>query len=300
MARPKFGWLFATVGLLLLIAGIVQATVTTLPDSYLTTLGKYYTDIIGGGIGTAAVMTGGGNAANVGGTRNDDGFQGPLNLGFSLAFFGNTYTQYYANNNGNISFGNGIAAFTPSGPQGATQPIISPFFADVDTRNAASGLMYVRSDIPNELIVTWDQVGYYDTNADKLDSFQLVLRGPNYVVPSGEGQVGFFYKGMNWETGDASGGSGGFGGTPAAVGFGDGLSNGYILQGSTLNGISGIVNNKYIWFNLTNGGVTPVSSSPSSAAVPAVSPWGLVVLGLGILGIGQYLVSRRASSGARG
>ena len=187
MARPKFGWLFATVGLLLLIAGIVQATVTTLPDSYLTTLGKYYTDIIGGGIGTAAVMTGGGNAANVGGTRNDDGFQGPLNLGFSLAFFGNTYTQYYANNNGNISFGNGIAAFTPSGPQGATQPIISPFFADVDTRNAASGLMYVRSDIPNELIVTWDQVGYYDTNADKLDSFQLVLRGPNYVVPSGEG-----------------------------------------------------------------------------------------------------------------
>jgi hypothetical protein len=296
MARPKFGWLFATVGLLLLIAGIVQATVTTLPDSYLTTLGKYYTDIIGGGIGTAAVMTGGGNAANVGGTRNDDGFQGPLNLGFSLAFFGNTYT----NNNGNISFGNGIAAFTPSGPQGATQPIISPFFADVDTRNAASGLMYVRSDIPNELIVTWDQVGYYDTNADKLDSFQLVLRGPNYVVPSGEGQVGFFYKGMGWETGDASGGSGGFGGTPAAVGFGDGLSNGYILQGSTLNGISGIVNNKYIWFNLTNGGVTPVSSSPSSAAVPAVSPWGLVVLGLGILGIGQYLVSRRASSGARG
>jgi hypothetical protein len=285
---------------LLLIAGIVQATVTTLPDSYLTTLGKYYTDIIGGGIGTAAVMTGGGNAANVGGTRNDDGFQGPLNLGFSLAFFGNTYTQYYANNNGNISFGNGIAAFTPSGPQGATQPIISPFFADVDTRNAASGLMYVRSDIPNELIVTWDQVGYYDTNADKLDSFQLVLRGPNYVVPSGEGQVGFFYKGMGWETGDASGGSGGFGGTPAAVGFGDGLSNGYILQGSTLNGISGIVNNKYIWFNLTNGGVTPVSSSPSSAAVPAVSPWGLVVLGLGILGIGQYLVSRRASSGARG
>jgi hypothetical protein len=300
MARPKFGWLFATVGLLLLIAGIVQATVTTLPDSYLTTLGKYYTDIIGGGIGTAAVMTGGGNAANVGGTRNDDGFQGPLNLGFSLAFFGNTYPQYYANNNGNISFGNGIAAFTPSGPQGATQPIISPFFADVDTRNAASGLMYVRSDIPNELIVTWDQVGYYDTNADKLDSFQLVLRGPNYVVPSGEGQVGFFYKGMGWETGDASGGSGGFGGTPAAVGFGDGLSNGYILQGSTLNGISGIVNNKYIWFNLTNGGVTPVSSSPSSAAVPAVSPWGLVVLGLGILGIGQYLVSRRASSGARG
>ena len=46
---------------------------------------------------------------------------------------------------------------------------------------------------------------------------------------------------MQWETGDASGGSGGFGGSPAAVGFGDGLSNGFVLEGSTENGISRIV-----------------------------------------------------------
>jgi len=297
MARPKFGWSFATVGLLLLVAGVAQAVVTTIPDSYLNPLGKYYTDLIGGGIGSPAIMTGGGHAANVGGSSNDDGFDGPINLGFSLAFFGNTYTQFWANNNGNISFGGGIAAFTPSGPQGATQPIISPFFADVDTRNAASGLMYVRTDIPNEIIVTWDQVGYYATNADKLDSFQLVLRGPDYVIPAGEGQVGFFYKSMQWETGDASGGTGGFGGTPAAVGFGDGQSNGFVLQGSTQNGISAIVNNKYMWFNLTSGGVTPVGLA--TAPAPAVSGWSLVVLVLGLLGIGQYLVSRRVSSGAR-
>jgi hypothetical protein len=285
---------------LLGIAGVIYATVTTIPDSYLTSSTTYYTDAIGGGIGPAAIMTGGGNASNVGGSRNDDGFMGPINLGFSLAFFGNSYTQFYANNNGNISFGNGIAAYTPTGPQGASQPIISPFFGDVDTRNGASGLMYVRTDIPNEIIVTWDRVGYFATNADKLDSFQLVLRGPNYTVPAGEGQVGFFYKSMQWETGDASGGSGGFGGTPAAVGFGDGLSNGYVLQGSIQNGISSIVNNKKLWFNLTSGGVTPVTSTPTASAVPVLSPWAFVVLGLGILGIGQYLVSRKVSSGARG
>jgi hypothetical protein len=45
---------------------------------------------------------------------------------------------------------------------------------------------------------------------------------------------------MQWETGDASKGSGGFGGTPAAVGFGDSQSNGEVLQGSTQNGISGV------------------------------------------------------------
>jgi hypothetical protein len=83
------------------------------------------------------VTTGGGNAANVGDPsgRNDDGFRGPIPLGLSLTFFGNTYTSFFLNNNGNISFNGGIAAFTPTGPQGAPQPIISPFFADVDTRN---------------------------------------------------------------------------------------------------------------------------------------------------------------------
>ena len=48
-----------------------------------------------------------------------------------------------------------------------------------------------------------------------------------------EGQIGFFWTTMQWETGDASGGSNGFGGDPAAVGFGDGLGNGQVLQGST-------------------------------------------------------------------
>ena len=300
MAKHKVAWSITITGILLLLGGIVEATVTTIPASSLTSSGQYYTDITGGGIGTPLVMTGGGNAANVGGTRNDDGFSGPINLGFSLTFFGNPYTQFFANNNGNISFGNGIASYTPSGPQGAPQPIISPFFADVDTRNAASGLMYLRNNIPNEIIVTWDQVGYFDTNANKLDSFQLVLRGPGFTVPAGEGTIGFFYKSMQWETGDASGGSNGFGGTPAAVGFGDGASNGSVLQGSIQPNISAVVNNKFIWFNLNGSGVpTPTPPGGGGPTVPAASGWALAILGVAILGLGQYLLSRRDSGGAR-
>ena len=261
---------------LVLVAAVGQAAVMTIPDSALVPSTNYYTDSIGGGIGSIVVMTGGGNANGAGSPtgRNDDGFSGPINLGFSLDFFGHTYTQFWANNNGNISFNNGIAAFTPTGPQGASEPIISPFFADVDTRNAASGVLHIRTDIANEVILTWDAVGYFGEHADKLDSFQLVLRGPSFTIPTGEGQIGFFYKGMNWETGDASGGSGGFGGTPAAVGFGDGQSNGEILEGSIQNGISGIVNDHHIWFDL-NGGI------PTPTGVPEPSTW--LMLGSGLL-----------------
>jgi hypothetical protein len=251
------------VALGLVIGGQAQAE-TLVPQSALIPSTTYYTDSIGGGIGSALIMTGGGSNANVGFSRNDDGFSGPIGLGgftTPLRFFGTDYTDFFANNNGNVSFGAGISAFTPTGPIGASSPVISPFFGDVDTRNAASGLMYLRDDIANQVIVTWDAVGYFNSHADLLNSFQLVFRGPDYPIPIGEGQYGFFYKTMGWETGDASGGTGGFGGTPAAVGFGDGLGSGETLVGSTADGIAGVVNNHHIWFDPL---LRPVVPEPSS------------------------------------
>ena len=253
--KSLFLWIANTICVGLVTATSVQAVETVIPQSALIPSTNYYTDTIGGGIGDVVVMTGGGNEAGVGNPtgRNDDGFSGPKNLGFSLNFFGTNQSQYWVNNNGNISFNAGISAFTPSGPTGAPQPLISPFFADVDTRGALSGVTHLRTNIANEVIVTWDQVGYFNSHDDKLNSFQLVLRGPGFSIPAGEGQIGFFYKGMGWETGDASGGSGGFGGTPGAVGFGDGAGNGQVLAGSTQNGIAAAVANHHIWFNLVGG-----------------------------------------------
>ena len=276
-----------SVAVTLLCVGSVNAAVVTIPQASLTSSTDYYTDRIGGGIGAVVVTTGGGNAANINDPsgRNDDGFRGPISLGFSspLSFFGGSYNEFYVNTNGNVSFGSGISSFTPTGPQGAPQPIISPFFADVDTRGAGSGLVHLRQDAgTNQLFVTWDSVGYFGAHDDKLNSFQLVLRGSNYAVPSGEGQIGFFWKTMQWETGDASGGSGGLGGTPAAVGFGDGSSNGQVLEGSTLNGIAGVVQNHNIWFNLSDSG-TPIVVPPMGV-VPEPSTYALLLAGLGFLG----------------
>ena len=269
----------ALVPAALMIAASAGAAVTTVPQSALTPSTTYYTDLIGGGLGPAAVMTGGGNASNVGDLtgRNDDGFMGPINLGFTLSFFGGTYTQFWANNNGSISFTGGISDFIPTGPQGATVPIMSPFFADVDTRGALSGVMHVRTDIANEIIVTWDQVGYFASHDDKLDSFQLVLRGSDYVVPVGEGAIGFFYKDIQWDVANTS--------QTAAVGFGDGSTNGEVIEGSNLPGMAAVLNNHHIWFD------------PNLAPVPQVpepETYALMLLGLGALG----LAARRRKQGS--
>lgn len=265
------------------VAAPAVADVVIIPQAALLPTLQLYT----ANFGTLMVTTGGINNPNIGSPtgRNDDGFRGPINFGFTLAnFFGASYSSFYLNNNGNISFNDGLSAFTPTGPQGATVPVISPFFADVDTRGANSGLVYYNLSTANQAVLTWDHVGYYNSNSNLLDTFQLVVRGADYNVPTGEGQIGFFWTTMQWETGDASNGQGGFGGTPAAVGFGDGQSNGFVLEGSTENGISRAVQNHYIWFNLNQRGEpTPVPS------IPEPETYALMAAGLAALGV----VSRR-------
>lgn len=270
-------------------AGMTQAAVITIPNSALVPSNQLYTDIIGGGIGNALLMTGGGNAANVGQSRNDDGFSGPINFGFNFTLFGTTYTQFWANNNGNISFGNGIAAFTPTGLQGSTTPLISPFFADVDTRDTDSGVMslrFVTDANGSQIIVTWPAVGVFSSTAPPTNTFQLVVRADDYNIPAGEGQVGFFWGDMGWEVGSASGGNGmgfcnGTGGiglscVPAAVGFGDGQNNGFVLQGSTLNGIANIVEDTRLWVTLVDG----VPEVPNGIPEPGTLLLSALALGL--------------------
>ena len=251
-------------------AALPASAQTVVPLSALVPSGQYYTDTIGGGIGNIVVMTGGGNAPGIGSAtgRNDDGFSGPINLGFTLNFFGTPYTQFFANNNGNISFGAGISSYIPTGPTGATSPVISPYFADVDTRGALSGVLHLRTDIANEVILSWDQVGYFNSHDSALDSFQLVVRGPNYSVPNGEGTIGFFYKNMPWISTDTS--------TTAAVGFGDGAGHSEVLQGSNTSTINSALANHYVWFDQNLVVVPP--------PVPEPETYALMMAGLAALG----------------
>ncbi len=251
---------------------------TIVPQSALTPSTQYYTDTIGGGIGNVVVMTGGGNASGVGqpNGRNDDGFSGPISLGFTLNFFGTDYSSFFINNNGNISFGAGISAFVPTGLTGATAPVISPYFSDVDTRGPLSGVVHFRNDIANEIIVTWDNVGRYNGRDDLLNSFQLVVRGAAYQIPNGEGTIGFFYRDMPWITTDTS--------TTAAVGFGNGAGGFEALAGSNTSTINGVVANHFIWFD-QNLVAVPVN--------PVPEPETYAMMLLGLAGLGAYTRRRR-------
>jgi Nidogen-like len=63
----------------------------------------------------------------------------------------------------------------------------------------------------------WQDVGYYSNKFDKRNSFQVLLieRGLN----TGNFDIEFNYSKIQWETGDASGGNGGIGGSPARAGY---------------------------------------------------------------------------------
>jgi hypothetical protein len=250
-----------------------QAGVLTIPNSNLKpspgkyTAGGYYTNDLGPNI----ITTGGGNAANVGQAdgRNDDGYMA-LNLGFNVTFFGHTYNSLFINNNGNVSFGSGISSYLPAGVTGANAPIISPFFGDVDTRGTGSGVVHYNLSA-DQLVVTWDNVGFYDEHGTPTDSFQLVLRKDGYTPAAGEGLIGFFYQSMGWEVTDTS--------TKAAVGFGDGEGNAQTIEGSLLPNVKDIVQNKYIWFGANLETVPPVNGVPEPSAL-ALTMIGLLGAGL--------------------
>jgi len=279
----KFNCLHYAVPLVAVIAASAgNAALTIIPQSALISSTSYYTNTLGANI----VTTDGGNAANVGDPsgRNDDGFMS-LDLGFNYTLFGTTYTSLFINNNGNVSFGSGIDAYVPTGPTGASQPLISPWFGDVDTRGGLSGLVHYQLNTPGQLIVTWDNVGRYNGRDDLRNSFQLVLRSDEYVLPNGEGQIGFFYKGMQWEVTDTS--------TRAAIGFGDGTGNGQVLAGSSnQQGLNLVAANHHIWFDANLVVVPP----PPIPGVPEPMTWVMMVAGLGMAGAAMRMRRKTATS----
>lgn len=163
--------------------------------------------------------------------RNDDASSPQIALPFTFCFYGQLWNSVYINNNGNVSFGAPYGTFSASGFPSNMFVMIAAFWADVDTRAPASGLVYY-SLTPSHLVVRWNNVGYYNMHTNLVNDFQLVItNGNDPILPPGS-NVAISYGDMQWTTGDASGGNGGFGGTAATVGcnLGDGIN--YVQLGT--------------------------------------------------------------------
>ncbi|MDP9824995.1 M4 family metallopeptidase [Kineosporia succinea] len=157
--------------------------------------------------------------------RNDDSSTDRIDLPFSVNFFGNTHNSLYVNNNGNVTFDQPMNTFTPFAlTSDIDRPIIAPFFADVDTRNLRSDVVtYGASADGKTFCANWAGagVGYYGGRADKLVRAQLLLtdRSQDPGGRPGDFDIVMNYGQAQWETGDASGGSGGLGGTAVRAGY---------------------------------------------------------------------------------
>jgi len=181
--------------------------------------------------------------------RNDDQFTDGVLLIGGMNFFNVTHTFLYVDNNGIITLDSQLSTYTPSSLATIGVAAIAPYWADVDTRASNGGFVYYRSTLDTTLaasvssfvratnpglnfvgtrtfVASWIDVGYYFEHEDKLDTFQCVLiaddLGKTFAI--------FNYGDIQWTTGDASGGSDGLGGVPAAVGFTKGDGSGVYAQ----------------------------------------------------------------------
>jgi len=250
--------------------------------------GGGYFQVIVGLFGASPIVNLPGFTTNVFGP-NDDLSTSMVPLPFTVNFFGNQYNGLFVNNNGNVTFDTQLETYTPFDLTSTGTVIIGPFFADVDTGawpNNDSQLVTYGTDTVNghtAFGVNYFNVGYFDEATDKLNAFQLLLINRSDIAP-GDFDIEFNYGQVQWETGDASGGSDGLGGASARVGFSNGtqLPNTFYEQpGSAVNGAlldtntqTGLIFNslnssnlgQYI-FNVRAGGVIPPGFAASTTSL---------------------------------
>ncbi len=170
---------------------------------------------------------------------NDDGSTGLVDLPFPIDFFNSTYNSLYVNNNGNVTFNNPLGTYTPSALTSFGSPIIAPFWADVDTAVAGSGLVtYGNGTVDGHTAfgVNWPGVDCFVTAGGGLNYFQLLIIDRSDIAP-GDFDIEFNYNSISWDSGQASGGNAScLGGTSAAVGYTNGSTNALELNGSFQNG----------------------------------------------------------------
>lgn len=239
---------------------------------------------------SAALFTTDFGSQVVGYAPNDDVTFGPVALPFSLNYFGTEYNSVIVSNNGNVQFGTNSGSFSPS-PLNTTTEIraIAPYWTDLESRDDPLGsiapqtggsAVYVSTPTANQIVFTWDRLGYWNRDYGGRAEFQLVLNNPNAAIAPGQAAIGFYYGTIQPQAG--------FPGRQVTIGFGDGLAainpGEIALFGGPSDEVAAAINAGpgFYLFGLRGGVPTP---TPAPAT--------LALFGLGIAAAG-FARARRA------
>ncbi|XP_069687047.1 nidogen [Periplaneta americana] len=178
----------------------------------------------------------------------DEAATSEISLQVPIVFYGEAYNSIYVNANGLLSFLTEIPSFfNIQFP--LDYPVIAPLYTNVDTRG--SGTVFYRETQDESLlqrasesvhqafsygadfearslfIATWEDVGYHDRGADKVNTFQVVV-----ISDGSDSFVEFLYadNGIQWIQGMAQ--SSGLPDARAQAGFVSGDGRLYTLRGS--------------------------------------------------------------------
>lgn len=129
-------------------------------------------------------------------------------------------TNMFVNNNGNITFNAAVPTFTPVPFPITNNPMVAPWWADVDTRNGPAAPALddrVYWDLRRgRMTITWYRVGYFNSNPSRRNNFQIVVTsqgndamgrpdGRNYDIEFRYGnEMG---SDLSWYVGQASNGN---------------------------------------------------------------------------------------------
>ena len=162
-----------------------------------------------------------------------DAFFGPIDIPFDFCFFGQSFSEVYINTKGTVTFDEPMCDWTPEAIPNADYDQIAGFWQDGDFTAAG----YVQYEVlPDAIVITFIDQGYYNGNADLVNTFQIIITDGASTVLGAGNNVGFLYQDMQWAHGDV-GANGGFDGpSPAVVGVDDaGTENGFQIARINFN-----------------------------------------------------------------